>query len=158
MPSVFSYSSTRRPTPLTMSQKKSPRIVVLGSVAKRPANEVRAELARACQQDRETISTPIPRPASGCPTKFVIVQRPPLPAPPPRYAPADPLPAISSAVRREEAARRMATIEEETEAAVAPLRRVAGVSAAPRPASPEREWDDHYDLAWWRRWSTRWSQ
>ena len=156
MPSVFSHSSTRRPTPLAMSQKQSPRIVVLGSVAKRPAAEVRAELARACQQDRETISTPIPRPASGCPIKFFIVQRPPLPTPPPRYAPADPW--ISSAVRREEAAKRSAAIEEHTEAVIAPLRRAAGVSAAPRPASPEREWDDHYNLAKWNRWSTRWSQ
>ena len=163
MPTVFSWQATlsaRHPSNMSASPKKAEsarRIVVLGSVAVRPANETRAELQRACDQDRKTLATPIPPPTSGTPTTFSIVRRPPLPAPPPRRT-ADVGPVASAAERRQMVAGMAVKIKNETEAVIEPLRRNA--TAAPpasRPAAPRGE-DDPYDLAKWRRWSLQWNE
>ena len=133
----------------------TPRKVVLGSVAVRPADEVRADLERACRRDRQTLATPIPPPASGTPFTFSIVRRPPLPAPPPCRT-ADVGPAASAAERREMAAGMAATIREDTEAAIQPLRRDAtATSPTSRPAAPDDP-EDPYNLRRWRRWSVWW--
>ena len=134
----------------------TPRRVSCGAVAVRPAEEIRAELERACQQDRRVIATPIQQPALGTPVKFYIIRRPPLPAPPPRRAHDDDGPAASTAERRTATADIAARVDREVEAAIAPLRRIASMSAAPRPAAPEDETEDHYDLRRWRRWSAKW--
>ena len=112
---------------------------MLGSVAIRPASETMEELERACRHNRRIISSPIPRPISGTPHRFYIVQRPPLPVPPPCRQ-ADMGPAPSDAERRYSAAAVAARVREDTEAVIGPLRDIA---ASPRPASPEREWDDY---------------
>ena len=136
----------------------TPRVVLCGAIAVRPADEVRAELERACRRDRKTIATPIPKPATGAPLSFRIVQGPPLPsAPPPRHAQVDQFPAASTAKREAAAADMTAAIKRASEAAIAPLLRIATVSAAPRSAAP-KETEDHYDLRRWRRWSARWDE
>ena len=64
MPTVFHYKATlsaRHPSSMSASPKKTEgarRKVVLGSVAKRPASETRAELQRACEQDRRVHRPP----------------------------------------------------------------------------------------------------
>ena len=140
-----------KPSPLEMSTP-TPRVTVCGTVAARPADEVRAELERACRQDRKVIGTPIPKPASGAPFGFRIVTRPPLPsAPPPRDARDDVGPKASSAQREAATASRAAAVQVASEVAIAPLLRVAAMSA-----EPNADIEDHYNLRWWRRWSPEW--
>ena len=132
----------------------TPRVVLYETVTARPADEVRADLERACRQDREILATPIPKPASGAPFSFYIVWGPPLPsAPPQRRARVDEGPAASTAERKAAAASRAAAVGRATEAA---LLRVAATSAAPRSTAPKEEAEDHYDLRRWRRWSVEW--
>ena len=128
------FSSYKQPT-LAMSTP-TPRKVVCGAVAVRPAEETRAELERACRQDREVLATPIP---------------------PQGRRSSDEGPAALTAERRAAIAGIAAAIGEETEATIAPLLRIAATatSAALRSAAPE-EAEDHYDLRRWRRWSIKW--
>ena len=137
----------------------TPRRFFCRTVAVRPASEVRAEIERACRQDRKTLATPIPQLASGTPSSFTIVRRPPLPAPPPCRTQTDEGPAASTAERRRIVAGMAAAIKTDTEAAIQPLRRIAATAASStsRPAAPE-EADDHYDLRRWRRWSLKWDE
>ena len=163
MPRIYSQASTlsaQRPSKMSTSPKKAEdggRRISVGSVAVRPAKEIKEELERACRHDRRVLSTPIPRPTSGAPHRFFISQRPPLPAPPPCRQ-ADVGPAASPAERRAAAAAISVRVREDTEAVIGPLRDLAASSSAtPRPASPERASDDYYDLAKWRRWHARWN-
>ena len=131
--------------------------VLLGSVTRRPAEETRAELERACRHDRQVIATPIPRPPSGAPARFWVAQRPPLPTPPPRHT-ADVGPDIPDSERRVRAAAISARAREATEEYLRPLlEEAASASAAPKRGSPPREVDDHYDLAKWGRRYSRWN-
>ena len=135
-----------KPSPLEMSTP-TPRVVFSGTVAARPADEVRADLERACRRDREILATPIPKPASGAPFSFNIVRGPLLPsAPPPRRARVDEGPTASTAERKAAAASRAAAVSRATEAVLAPLLRVAATSAAPMSTAPKEEAEDHYDL------------
>ena len=154
---MTTLSQVKQPT-LAMSTP-TPRRIICGAVAVRPAEETRAELERACLQDREVLATPIPQPASGAPFKFFVVRRPPLPAPPPLHPRADEGPAASTAERNAAAAGIAAAVGEETEATIRPLLRIAATatSATPRSAAPE-ETDDPYNLRRWRRWSVRWDE
>ena len=129
--------------------------MVVGSVARRPAEEIVEELEELCCHDRRVVSAPIPRPASGTPHRFWIGQGPPLPAPPPRQ----PInPAIPDTVRRVQAAAISARAREATEQYLRPLlEEAASTSAAPKQGSPPREADDHYDLAKWGRRLSRWN-
>ena len=141
-------------TPRLMLSKKTGEkkgVVMMESVAVRPARETREELERLCRHDRRVVSTPIPRPASGSLTKFFVVQRPPLPAPLPSRHLADVGPTSCDAERRVLAAARAARIDEYTEAVIEDI----AAESTSRPASPVRE-DDHYGLAKFQRWSVRW--
>ena len=130
----------------------TPRTVFCGAVAVRPADETRAELECACRRDRRIIATPIPEPASGAPFRFKLVTRPTLQnAPTPRHVRIDVYPAASTAEREAAAASRAAAVKVASEAAIAPLLRVAAVSAAPRA-----DVEDPYDLRRWRRWNAVW--
>ena len=139
--------------------KPTPKKVFCGAVAIRPADKTRAELERACRQDREVLATPIPQPASGAPFKFFIVRRPPLPAPPPSHQQADVGPAASTAERRRTVAGIAAAVDKETEATIQPLLRIAATAASTtlRSAAPE-EAEDHYDLRRWRRRLAKWDK
>ena len=156
--SLIAHRSTLALDAQMSSPKKAEgvRRVLLGSVTRRPAEETRAELDRACRHDRQVIATPIPRPPSGAPGRFWIAQRPPLP-PPPRHT-ADVGPDIPDAERRVRAAAISARAREATEEYLRPLlEEAASASAAPKRGSPPREVDDHYDLAKWGRRYSRWN-
>ena len=164
MPKVFWPLKQHRPTPLAMSTtprkvekattprkvESGKRKVVLGTVAVRPADKVYEELRRACRHDRQLLSTPIPRPASGSPASFFVTQGPPLPAPPPsRKADVGPAPLVAE--RKANIASVKARVQRETEEVIRPLRRIAEEAApsASWSAAPERTAQDPYDL---RRW------
>ena len=137
-------------------KQEGARKVVLGSVARRPAEEIVEELEELSRHDRRLLSTPIPRPASGSPGRFFIAQRPPLP--PPRRPINPVIPDVPDAVRRVQAAAISARAREATEMYLRPLlEEAASASAAPRQKSPPREKDDHYDLAKWGRRLSRWN-
>ena len=129
----------------------------MGSVAVCPAKDTEEVLERACRRDRQIVSTPIPRPASGSPHRFWIYQGPPLPAPPPRHTTyVDP--AASDAERKVRAAAIAACVRTETEEFIRPLKDLAAsASTAPKPSSPPRRDDDPYDLAKWGRRYSRWN-
>ena len=142
---------------LTMSTP-TPRKVFCGTVAVRPADEVRAELERACRKDRKTLATPIPRPASGTPSRFSIVKRPPLPAPPLSHQQADVGPASSDAERRITVAGIAAAVGRDSEATIRPLLGIAATAAPTTSWSVAPGEDDHHDLRRWRRWSMKWDE
>ena len=132
------------------------KLIIMGGVAVRPASDREEEFRRACHRDRAIVSSPIPRPASGAPHRFWVCQGPLLPTPPPRHAPINP--ATSDDERRVEAAAISACVRRETDDVIRPLLEVAASSsAAPKPVSPPRSVDDHYDLAKWGRRLTRWN-
>ena len=130
--------------------------MVLGSVARRPAEEIAEELEDLCRHDWRVVSRPIPRPASGSPHRFWVDQGPPLPTPPPRRAPINPV--VPDTERRVQAAAISARAREATERYLRPLlEEAASASAAPRQKSLPRKKDDHYDLAKWGRRHSRWN-
>ena len=117
--------------------------MVVGAVAKRPAEEVVAEMAAIAAQDRARMVDDV----SPAPTPRILLdrfsQRPPV-----RHRgrrPVNPVPPPSPEEARVAAVRRRQLAEEE-----ALLLEVADRWASrPRKPAPPRKDDDHYDLAKW---------
>ena len=127
----------------------------LGGVARRPAADVEKEMGELARRDRANIATPIPRPPRA-PGRFFVAQRPPLPPPP---GPINPYtPDAPESERRVRAAAISARVHRDTEEFLKPLMdQAASAEAAPKPESPPRGVDDHYDLAKWGRRYSRWN-
>ena len=129
----------------------------MGGVTVRPASDRDDDFRRACRRDRLVVATPIPHPTSGAPHRFWIYQGPPLPSPPPCPTPYV-SPEVMDEERRVSAAAMSARVQRETEEYLRPLLEIAASSAAaPRPVSPPRSSEDHYDLAKWGRRLSRWN-
>ena len=126
----------------------------LGGVARRPAADVEEEMGELARRDRTRITTPIPRPPRA-PGRFYIVQRPPLPSPPP----INPFrPEVPETMRHVQAAAMSARARNNVAEILQPLLDEAALAAAaPRDVSPPREEDDVYDLARWNRRYSRWN-
>ena len=136
-------------TAMSSPKREGKAKVFVGSVVRRPKQEILEEMAALARQDREKLGTPIPpapRPQTG---RFSIIRRPPLPRPPPINpvtpdSPELPLDVRAAAVRaqaRQE--ERKASLEREEW-----LRAWAYEHAArPRPPTPPRDAEDFYDLA-----------
>ena len=128
-----------------MSSPRKEKVVV-GSVIRRPKEEVLAEMAALARQDRKKLGTPFP-PAPRPQGRFSIVYRPPLPRPINPVTPKSPerpvnarAAAMSARARQDE--RKVAWEREEE------LRAWAREHAARRrPPTPPRDPEDVYDLA-----------
>ena len=98
----------------------------LGGVARRPAAEVEEEMGELARRDRIRITTPIPHPPRA-PGRFYVVQRPPLPSPPP----INPFfPEVPETVRRIQAAAVSAHARENVAEIIQPLLDEAASAAA----------------------------
>ena len=77
----------------------------------------------------------------------------------PKYAAATrvEVPAASTADRKAAAAERAAAVKIDSEAAIAPLLRIAAMTAARPERAARVDVEDHYNLRRWSRWSARWN-
>ena len=130
--------------PHAMSAREGEKVVV-GSVVRRPSEEVVAEMAEIARFERARITAQA-SPTPPYPGRFRYSERRPTrhhkpinPAPPP-----GPEQVRVAAVRTHEDAAREAYLLEEA----------GRIVSRPRTPKPPRKEDDHYDLARWsvRRW------
>ena len=129
----------------------------LGGAARRPAADVEEEMGELARCDRVNIASPIPRPPRA-PGRFFIVQRPPLPSPPPINPYVPDVLDVPDTVRRVQAAAMSARAREDIDQYLRPLLEEAALAAAaPREDSPPRREDDVFDLAKWSRRYSRWN-
>ena len=121
--------------------------MVIGSVVKRPKEEVLREMAALAREDRKKLGTPFPpAPAPRPEGRFSIFYPPPLPQPP-TVAPMSPERRINARaaamfVRARQEERRAAKESEEEFCKWAREQ-----AARRRPPTPPRDPEDYFDLA-----------
>ena len=138
--------ANRNVRPLVNMAEGGKVVVVVGSVARRAAEDVVEEMAALAIEERARMTAPVP-PAPQIPGRFAYSHLRPLRL----RKPLNPVPPTSP-VRGVQIAAMTSHTPDEREVYL--LEKARALGRRPRSPTPPRASDDHYDLAkWsWRRW------